>query len=206
MQESISKRYIEEKYLPAAGKDWLLPLYDPLTSLFGINCYRKKLIEQSALHSKLRVLDIGCGTGTLVLLIKQLFPDLEVTGIDPDPKAISRAYRKAQRGQQSIQFDQGFSAKLPYQSAYFDRAFSSFMLHHLKFEEKIASILEIRRILRPGGTFHLLDFEHWRKSEQEKTDPTKQTEQLILKNGFPSVMKLLHKNTLLGPVVFYRAS
>ena len=42
-----------------------------------------------------RVLDIGYGTGTLATLIKRFHPDVEVVGIDPDPKALARARRKA---------------------------------------------------------------------------------------------------------------
>ena len=44
-----------------------------------------------------RVLDIGCGTGTLAVLIKRSHPEVEVVGLDPDPKALARAQQKADR-------------------------------------------------------------------------------------------------------------
>ena len=84
-------------YLPAAGHDWSLPLYDPIVKLLGGDAARKALLEQAALRPGQRVLDVGCGTGTLATLIKQLYPDVEVVGLDPDPKALARARRKAAR-------------------------------------------------------------------------------------------------------------
>jgi len=77
-------------YLPAAGHDWSLPLYDPIVKLLGGDAARRALLEQAALRPGQRVLDVGCGTGTLATLIKQLYPDVEVVGLDPDPKALAR--------------------------------------------------------------------------------------------------------------------
>src|SRR5262249_1112456 len=105
-----------------------------------------------------RVLDIGCGTGDLIVLIKRLHPDVDVVGLDPDPKALIRARRKAERTVATIQLDQGFSDGLPYPGASFDRVFSSFMLHPLQTAEKEKTLREIRRVLKPGGSLHLLDF------------------------------------------------
>jgi ubiquinone/menaquinone biosynthesis C-methylase UbiE len=51
-------------YLPAAGKDWLLPFYDPLTKLLGVEASHRMLINQATVSLGRRVLEIGCGTGT----------------------------------------------------------------------------------------------------------------------------------------------
>src|SRR6266849_8894036 len=93
-------------YLPAAGHDWSLPLYDPIVKLLGGDKIRRVLLDQASLQPGQRVLDIGCGTGTLAILSKRLHPDVEVVGIDPDPKALARARRKAAKAAVSIQFDQ----------------------------------------------------------------------------------------------------
>jgi ubiquinone/menaquinone biosynthesis C-methylase UbiE len=81
-----------------------------------------------------------------------------VVGIDPDPKALGRARRKAAKAAGSIQFDQGFGDDLPYAEASFDRVFSSFMFHHLERDDKARTLREVRRVLKPAGSLHLLDF------------------------------------------------
>lgn len=148
----------QRTYLPAAGLDWTLPLYDPFVKLLGGDAARRALVDQAGLQPGQRVLDIGCGTGTLAVLIKRLYPDVAVTGLDPDPKALARARRKAERAAVSARFDRGFSDELPYPDTSFDRVFSSFMFHHLEAGSKEKTFAEIRRVLKPGGSLHLVDF------------------------------------------------
>lgn len=145
-------------YLPAAGHDWALPLYDPLVKLLGADSARRALLDQAAVQSAHRVLDIGCGTGTLAILIKRQHRDVEVVGIDPDSKALARAKRKAARAAVSIRFDRGSADELPYSDGSFDRVFSSFMFHHLQADQRERTLREMRRVLAPGGSIHLLDF------------------------------------------------
>ncbi len=149
----------ERAYLPAAGHDWALPLYDPLVKLLGADRAKGVLLQQAHLSPTERVLDIGCGTGTLAAMIQRAHAGVEVVGLDPDPKALARARRKAERAHLSIRFDQGFSEQLSYPDASFDHVFSTFMLHHLGARERRGTLAEVRRVLKPGGAFHLADFE-----------------------------------------------
>jgi ubiquinone/menaquinone biosynthesis C-methylase UbiE len=146
-------------YLPAAGKDWLLPLYDPFTKVLGVEASHRKLINQAGISPGHRVLEIGCGTGNLAILVKRLNPASQVVAIDPDPKALARARRKSERRGATIQFDEGFAEELPYPDASFDRVFSAFMLHHVKPDAKALSLQEAFRVLKPGGSLHLADFD-----------------------------------------------
>jgi ubiquinone/menaquinone biosynthesis C-methylase UbiE len=144
-------------YLPGMGRDWLLPLYDPFTRLIGAGAAHRQLADQAELGSARRVLEIGCGTGNLALLVKRTHPALEVTGLDPDPKALARAGRKARRSGLALRLDRGFADQLPYPDASFDRVLSSLMFHHLEAGQRAASLREVVRVLRPGGSLHLMD-------------------------------------------------
>ena len=124
----------------------------------GADKAKQPLIEQAEIKSGFRVLDIGCGTGSMAVVIKRMHPEAEVVGIDPDPAALSVAERKAKRAGLSMEFDRGFADHMPYADASFDRVFSSFMFHHLAADEKSATLGEIRRVLKGGGSLHLLDF------------------------------------------------
>ena len=148
----------ERTYLPAAGRDWALPLYDPFVKLLGADAARRALLDQAALGSAHRILDIGRGTGTLVTQIKRLYPLAEIVGLDPDPRALERARKKVTRGRLAVALDQGFSDELPYPDASFDRVLSAFMFHHLREQDQEKTLRETRRVLKPGGSLHLLDF------------------------------------------------
>jgi ubiquinone/menaquinone biosynthesis C-methylase UbiE len=204
-------------YLPAAGRDWCLPFYDPFVKLLGGDKARRALLGQAALRPGQRVLDVGCGTGTLAILIKQVHPDVEVVGIDPDPKALLRAKRKAARERIGIQFDQGFGGDLPYPEASFDRVFSSFMFHHLPADEKGKTLRAVRRRLKSGGELHLLDFEGpedhahgflarlFHSHEQLKDNSESQVVSLMRQAGFADAKRTGGRTTLFGGVAYFRA-
>jgi ubiquinone/menaquinone biosynthesis C-methylase UbiE len=205
-------------YIPAAGHDWALPLYDPIVKLLGGDRARKALLDQAVIQTGHRVLDIGCGTGALVTLIKRLHPEVDVVGLDPDPKALTRARRKAERAGVTIRLDQGFSDELPYPDASFDRVFSSFMLHHLQAEEKEKSLREVRRVLKPGGSLHLLDFggqesrqngflaSLFHSSHSLKDNSDSRIIALMSRAGLANPEVVRHRAMLLGKIAYYKAS
>src|ERR1044072_5570314 len=148
----------QREFLPAAGRDVFLPLYDPIVSLMGFDAARRELISLANIEPDHRVLDIGCGTGTLLVKLKRQYGAAQVVGLDPDPKALRRARIKAARAAVSVQFDQGLANELPYKRESFDRVFSSFMFHHLDNPERENMLKEVLRVLKPGGSFHFVDF------------------------------------------------
>ncbi|MBH0777885.1 methyltransferase domain-containing protein [Nocardia bovistercoris] len=143
-------------YLPAAGRDALLPAYDLITRLLGTPGVHAALLDQADIAADHRVLEIGCGTGELAIAAARARPSAEVVGSDPDPKALARAQRKV-HGASGIRFERGYGQDLPYADATFDRVLSSMMFHHLDAEVKAAVAQEVRRVLRPGGSLHLAD-------------------------------------------------
>ncbi|MBB5918610.1 ubiquinone/menaquinone biosynthesis C-methylase UbiE [Nocardia transvalensis] len=143
-------------YLPAAGRDSLLPAYDLLSRALGVPRLHERLVDQADLRDDHRILEVGCGTGNLTLRIKRARPAAEVIGADPDPRALARAERKA-RDEKGIRFDHAYGQELPYEDGEFDRVLSSLMLHHLDTGVRTAMAAEILRVLRPGGRLHLAD-------------------------------------------------
>jgi ubiquinone/menaquinone biosynthesis C-methylase UbiE len=143
-------------YIPAAGRDALLPGYDLLTRLSGFPRVHDRLIGQAELAANHRVLEIGCGTGNLTIRTKRAHPAIELVGSDPDPLALRRAQRKASR-LSGIRFERGYAQRLPYTDGEFDRVLSSMMLHHLDNDAKAAAAAEVFRVLRPGGRLHIVD-------------------------------------------------
>lgn len=93
--------------------------------------FRQHLIEQADLRAGQRVLDLGCGSGTMAALIKQQHPQVSVIGLDGDPAILALARTKARGAGLDIRFDEGLSYALPYAQAEFDVVFSSLCFHHL---------------------------------------------------------------------------
>jgi ubiquinone/menaquinone biosynthesis C-methylase UbiE len=202
-------------FLPAAGKDWLLPLYDPIVKLMGGDAARQALVEQADLRPGQRILEVGCGTGTLMLMIKREHKNVDVVGIDPDPKALKKARDKTARAGVSLQFDQGFGDQLPYPDGSFDRVLSSFMFHHLPKEEKRNFVAQVRRVLKSGGSFHLLDFEetgrhgwfaHLVHANHRLEDNTKERVIALMKDaGLEGAEWVSGRRRAFGRVAYYRA-
>jgi ubiquinone/menaquinone biosynthesis C-methylase UbiE len=196
-------------FLPAAGHDVFLPLYDPIVSLMGFDSARRGLISGANIEPRHRVLDIGCGTGTLMVKLKQEYRVAQAVGLDPDPKALRRARIKAAGAAVSVQFDRGFANELPYTHESFDRVFSSFMFHHLNKQERENMLREVLRVLKPGGSFHLVDFiaddashgsfdQLFRSHAQMKDNSDERIRDLMSSAGFRTPVKVKEGNILFG--------
>jgi ubiquinone/menaquinone biosynthesis C-methylase UbiE len=150
--------HTHSKFIPAAGHDLLLPLYDPLTALFGFARIRRGLLQRAKLEPGARVLDIGCGTGTLLVALGRAQPRVEAIGLDPDPKALARAERKLRRAGVDAQLIQGSASTLRFDAGRFDHVLSTFMFHHLDVPTQQAMLSEVHRVLAPRGRLELMDF------------------------------------------------
>lgn len=146
-------------FIPALHFHWLTPYYDFfIEKTFPMAELNACLLQEAGIRPGNAVLDIGCGTGTLALLVKRTAPDAAVAALDIDARILNIARRKALAAGLSIEFQQGTACKLPYRDNRFDRVLSGFMFHHLADESKRRAAAEAFRILRPGGEFYLLDF------------------------------------------------
>ncbi|WP_083682751.1 class I SAM-dependent methyltransferase [Paenibacillus sp. FSL A5-0031] len=184
------------------------------------SAFKNKLIRQIQVDPGQRVLDLGCGTGTLTLLLKQAYPKAEVTGLDIDPNVLRIAEKKAENIGIDIKFNQGMSFELPYPDHSFDRVITSLMFHHLTLENKLRTLNEAFRILKPQGELHIAD---WGKAQNglmriaflsiQLLDGFKTTSdnvnglipQVIDKSGFVEIKETDRFMTLYGTLSLYKA-
>ena len=104
------------------------------------------------------MLDVGCGTGEVTLLAKNRAKQGSVHGIDPAPEMIAVARKKALRKGLEIDFRVGVIEALPFPDSSIDVVTSSLMMHHLPQELKERGLVEIYRVLKPGGRLLIADF------------------------------------------------
>ncbi len=149
----------KQDYIPALSFRFLTPFFDFIQRwLVRDVIYKRQLIEQADIQPGQRVMDLGCGTGTLAIMVKQAQPFTEVYGLDADPEMLGMARAKAAEQSVTVAFDQGMTFALPYADESMDRVLSSIMIHHLKTSDKERTAREIYRVLKPGGQLHIIDF------------------------------------------------
>ncbi|MGH7894220.1 MAG: methyltransferase domain-containing protein [Candidatus Binatia bacterium] len=154
----LDARDAREHFIPALGADCLTPLYDAVALLTGERLFKRRLVAAAQIVPGHDVLDLGCGTGTLALLVKQTCPGAHVVGLDIDPRILAIAHRKIERAGTTIELAQGSATAAPFPTASFDRVLTTLVLHHLTTPQKRAALAAVRRLLRPGGELHIADW------------------------------------------------
>jgi ubiquinone/menaquinone biosynthesis C-methylase UbiE len=119
---------------------------------------REKLVELAAPAPGEHVLDVGCGTGMLAIELKSRVGAGKVRGIDASPEMIEVATEKAAKAGFDIDLQVALIETLPFADACFDLVTSSLMLHHLPGDLKRKGLAQVRRVLKPGGRFMVVDF------------------------------------------------
>ncbi len=206
----------ENKYIHALSFRWLTPLYDPLLKwVMREEDFKRKLILQANIQSKMNVLDLGCGTGTLTIMIKNAHPSAEVTGMDGDPQVLEIA--RAKSPGTDIQWDEGLATALPYPDSVFDMVVTSLVVHHLTTDNKRRAFKQVYRVLKPGGELHVLDFgephsfisrfmtTYMRRLEETADNFDGLIPRFITEADFGEVTEAQHFVTLFGPVSILRA-
>ena len=146
-------------FTPALGFHALTPLYDRVVALTTRErTFKRALLDQAAIEPGHQVLDVGCGTGTLAIAAQRRQPGGRASALDADPAVLAIAARKARQAGADIAFDLGRSSALPYADERFDRVLSSLFFHHLSWGDKLLTVREMHRVLRPGGELHVADW------------------------------------------------
>ena len=137
------------------------PYYDFVTNLMTLGQARRlrtTTVDLALITPGDSVLDVGCGTGEVTLLAKNRARQGSVYGIDPAPEMIAVARKKALRKGLEIDFRVGVIEALPFPDSSIDVVTSSLMMHHLPQELKERGLVEIYRVLKPGGRLLIADF------------------------------------------------
>lgn len=149
----------KNEYIPALSFRVLTPFYDFIQKYIVRDIrYKSRLIAHAQIQADHRVMDLGCGTGTLAIMAKRAQPQADIFGLDADPEMLKVAKAKKDQEKLEVKFDVGFTNNLPYPDEFFDRVLSSIMIHHLKTPDKEKTAHEIYRVLKPGGQLHIIDF------------------------------------------------
>ena len=149
----------DRDYVPGLGRGFLTPLYDVVHRVFGVGGLHQLMIGLADPDPGMRVVDIGCGTGNLLVALGRQRSGLDLAGLDPDERALARARRRSRRARLTVDWQRGFAQELPYPDRSVDRVFSSLMLHHLDDASKDELLAEVRRVLRPNGVLVLADLD-----------------------------------------------
>lgn len=208
-------------YIPALRFRWLTRFYDPLVqALLREHEFKQRLVEQVGLQPDHRVLDLGCGTATLSIMLKRACLEATVVGLDGDPQILSIAKQKTAAAGVEIELHEGMAFAPPFAPRSFDRVVSSLVFHHLTTEDKRRTFTQVRQLLRPGGELHLAD---WGKAQnslmrlaflgvqlldgfQTTTDNVRGCLIPFMREaGFAKVAETHHAMTPLGTLSLYRA-
>jgi len=108
------------------------------------------------LRAGMRVLDLGCGPGSITLGLAEAVAPGEVVGVDFQPAQVAQAQAlSAARGVMNVRFEVADVYRLPFPDGSFDAVFAHAVLMHLR--EPVRALVEVRRVLRPGGIVGVRD-------------------------------------------------
>lgn len=148
-----------EPFTPALGHSRLTGAYDMAVRLLTRErAWRSALLDQVAPQSGETIIDVGCGTGSFAILMKQNAPCARIIGIDPDPEVLGRAAAKATKAGADIEWKQGFASDVADFGGRFDKAVSSLVFHQVPMAGKRSGLAAMSAALRPGGELHIADY------------------------------------------------
>ena len=133
--------------------------YDPVTQyvLAPNESWNREAVVKAVKGSPRQILDLGCGTGSTTMMLKQAFPDAKVVGLDLSPQMLVMAEHKALQAGLDIQWVHGLAEATNFEDGEFDIVTASLLFHETPpyIAQKI--LVEAYRLLSPGGQVIILD-------------------------------------------------
>ncbi|MFD4908149.1 class I SAM-dependent methyltransferase [Kitasatospora purpeofusca] len=156
----------ERSFTPAAGRFAPVRLYDPVVALTRERLWRSLVAMHVAPRPEDVVVDVGCGTGSLAMLLNRVEPRATVIGVDPDPEALAVARRKAAAvvaggtpgGTPDWRIGMGDDVAAIVGAGTADTVVSSLVLHQCPVPMKRAVLAAMHETLRPGGKLVIADY------------------------------------------------
>jgi len=120
---------------------------------------RERILDAAHVAQGDRVLDVGCGTGTLAIAAtRRVGEGGTVVGVDASAKMIEFARAKALHESSSVTFARAPAHALPFPEARFDVVLCALALHHVSEPARTQAIAEMRRVLAQGGRIVIVEF------------------------------------------------
>ncbi|MEV0563873.1 class I SAM-dependent methyltransferase [Dactylosporangium sp. NPDC050588] len=149
---------MSDDFTPALGRLAPTRFYDPVVALTRERRWRSSVVMYASPRPGETVVDVGCGTGTLALLLARAEPRATIVGVDPDPSVLAAARRKGAGA--AVRWEQGLGDQLVplLGTGSVDTAVSSLVLHQCPIPMKRAILASMHAVLRPGGRMVVADY------------------------------------------------
>lgn len=147
----------QQTFTPAMGRFVFSRLYDPVIALSREKYWRGLLIAQLNPQPGDTIIDVGCGTGTLVSLLQQKAPTARIIGVDPDESILALAKQKVAG---HVEWHIGLGNALPVLLGenIASNVCSSLVLHQCPLAMKKEILQAMYAVLKPGGKLVIADF------------------------------------------------
>jgi ubiquinone/menaquinone biosynthesis C-methylase UbiE len=130
----------------------LAPEYDARWA-FYVEATTRETLARLNLRPADRLLDVGCGTGSLLYRLSRQHNAAQLSGVDPVSEMLAVARRRLPP---EVLLREGWAERLPFDDGQFDVVLSCNVFHYLR--QPVAALREMSRVLSPGGRLMITDW------------------------------------------------